>query len=314
MTNTITTKLFPVWVIIAALAAMIIPEAFTGLKSWIVPLLMLVMLGMGLTLKPKDFFELHAYKAAVAAGVILQFSIMPLIALFIANVFQLSTELTVGLVLVGSVAGGTASNVITLLARGNVALSVSMTAISTFASVLMTPLLMEWLVGSQVHVPATTMIMSLFKIILLPVLGGIILNVYCESWVNKISGLLPSISVAIITLIIAIVVALNATRLKEVAALVFIATLLHNVSGMMLGYLAAVLLRFDKKVCRTIAIEVGMQNSGLATALALKFFGPIAALPGAIFSIWLNITGSLFASGCTRHESKKASRPETNAV
>jgi len=297
-------RFFSVWVILAALGGIAFPQIFADLGGLIIPMLMLIMLGMGLTLKPKDFLDLREYKSAVAVGVVLQFTVMPLVALFLATLFQLSTELTTGLVLVGSVAGGTASNVITLLACGNVALSVSMTALSTFASVILTPLLMLWLVGSEVQVPAATMVGSLLKIILLPVILGVTLNVYGEKLVNKIKPLLPPASVVVISLIVAIVVALNAERLNELALLVFVATGLHNIIGMALGYGVASLLRFDRVVCRTIAIEVGMQNSGLATALALKYFGTVAALPGALFSVWLNITGSLFASGCVRWDKK----------
>jgi len=234
----------------------------------------------------------------------LQFTVMPLMALLIARLFQLNSELTTGLVLVGSVAGGTASNVITLLARGNVALSVSMTSISTLVSVLMTPLLMTWLVGSTVPVPAAAMIGSLFKIILLPVGLGVVLNVFAENWVKSLRPILPGFSVVVIALIIATVVALNAERIATVALWIFAATLLHNLSGMAIGYWVATLVGFNSVVCRTIAIEVGMQNSGLAATLALKFFGAAAALPGAIFSIWLNITGSIFASACVRWDEK----------
>ena len=303
-------RLFPIWVVLAAISGMALPELFTDLKGQINLLLMIVMLGMGLTLKPGNFLDLKDYKAAVIAGVILQFSVMPLMALLIATMFKLDTDLTAGLVLVGSVAGGTASNVIALLAKGNVALSVSMTAISTLASVLMTPLLMVWLVGSTVNVPTMEMVTSLFQIILIPVTLGVSLNVYGENFVDKIRPALPAVSVFVIVLIITIVVALNAERISEMALGIFAATLLHNVSGLLLGYLAAHLLGFDKVVCRTIAIEVGMQNSGLATALGLKFFGAIAALPGAIFSIWLNITGSIFASACAYWDEKQKVRSE----
>jgi len=299
-------KLFPLWVIAAALAGLFFPQGFTGLSTLVVPLLMAVMLAMGLTLKPRDFYDLRDYRFAALAGVALQFTVMPLMALLIATLFYFNSALTTGLVLVGSVAGGTASNVITLLARGNVALSVSMTSISTLASVVMTPLLMAWLVGSTVTVPAAAMIGSLFQIILLPVSLGVALNVFAEAWIKKLRPVLPGFSVVAIALIIAIVVALNGERIGAMALSIFAATLLHNLSGMALGYWAAALLRFDSTICRTIAIEVGMQNSGLAATLALKFFGAAAALPGAIFSIWLNITGALFASACLRRDEKKA--------
>ena len=297
-------KLFFIWAPCAAVVGYSFDAVFSPLASYIVPLLMMVMLCMGLALKATDFLNIIQYKTAILAGVALQFTIMPLTALFIARVFGLSQDITVGLVLVGSVAGGTSSNVMTYIAGGNVALSVSMTALSTLLSVLMTPLLLAFLVGSTVNVPAEAILISLFKIILLPISLGVVINTIAYQRVRSIERGLAPLSVIAILVIIAIVVALNADRLASIGALVVLATLLHNVAGLILGYLSAFLLGFDRVVCRTIAIEVGMQNSGLATALALKFFTPIAALPGAIFSVWLNITGSIFASLCLRFDNK----------
>jgi len=289
-------KLFPLWAPCAALLGYFFPEQLVPLKLYIVPLLIVVMLGMGLTLKPADFINIGKYKSAIFAGMFLQFSIMPLTALMLAELFSLSTELTIGLVLVGSVSGGVASNVITYLANGNVALSVSMTTLSTLLSVVMTPLLLTLLVKSSVDVPALAMLFSLFKIILLPVALGVTLNKLIPTQIDKIKALLAPLSVISILIIIAIIVALNNDKLATVGIVIFVATLLHNVIGLSLGYASCYLLGFDSKTSRTIAIEVGMQNSALATALALKFFTPISALPGAVFSIWLNITGSVFAT------------------
>lgn len=289
-------KLFPLWAPCAAILGFLFPSVFFDLKIAIVPMLMVVMLCMGLTLRPKDFIEVKQYKTAVFTGILLQFTVMPFLAYFLAQVFELSQDLTIGLILVGSVAGGVSSNVMTYIAKGHVAMSVSMTALSTLMSVIMTPLLLTLLVGSQVQVPTTAMLLSLLKIILLPIGLGMTLNYFLGKGVKNIEPWLPKISVSVILLIIAIIVSLNADRLTDIALFVVLATLLHNVIGMILGYSAASLLGFNKKVCRTIAIEVGMQNSALASALAMKFFTPAAALPGAIFSIWLNITGSVFAS------------------
>jgi BASS family bile acid:Na+ symporter len=289
-------KLFPLWAPLAAALGL----AFAGtLSHWggaIVPLLTVVMLCMGLTLAPRDFVAVGRYRSAFLAGLLLQFTVMPLAALTIATLFRLGPELTVGLVLVGSVAGGTASNVMTFLARGNVALSVAMTATSTLAGVAMTPLLLELLVGARVDVPVADMLGSLFRIVLLPVAIGVMINALARDHMRKLLPALAPLAVLAILAIIAIVVALNAERLRDVALAVVFATLAHNIAGLLLGYGAARLLRFEPAICRTIALEVGMQNSGLATALALKFFSPAAALPGAIFSVWLNITGSIFAA------------------
>jgi BASS family bile acid:Na+ symporter len=295
-------KLFPLWAPLAAAAGFLLAGPLAGWGGAIVPLLTVIMLCMGLTLKPRDFVAVGGYRLAFLAGLLLQFTVMPLMALLIATLFRLGPDLTVGLVLVGSVAGGTASNVMTFIARGNVALSVAMTATSTLAGVVMTPLLLSLLVGTTVDVPAADMLASLFRIVLLPVLIGVTINSLTPQVVRKLAPALAPLAVLAILTIIAIVVALNAGRLREVALAVVIATLLHNVSGLLLGYGAAKLLRFEPAICRTIALEVGMQNSGLATALALKFFTPVAALPGAIFSVWLNITGSVFASLSTRRQ------------
>jgi len=297
-------KLFFVWAPCAAIAGFLFDSELSPLSVYIVPLLMLVMLCMGLTLKPSDFLNVTKYKAAISAGMALQFTIMPLTALLISYVFGLSQDITVGLVLVGSVAGGTSSNVMTYIAGGNVALSVSMTALSTLLSVVMTPLLLTLLVGSKIDIPATAILISLFKIILLPIGLGVTINTFAHQWIRKCESVLAPLSVVTILSIIAIVVAINKDNLASIGIWVVLATLLHNVSGLTLGYLVALLLGFDRVVCRTLAIEVGMQNSGLATALALKFFSPLAALPGAIFSVWLNITGSIFASICLRFDNK----------
>ncbi|WP_235898671.1 bile acid:sodium symporter family protein [Parahaliea maris] len=266
----------------------------------IVPLLTLVMLCMGLNLRPRDFIALRECRSALLLGVVLQFSVMPVMALLIASLLQLDNELTLGLLLVGCVAGGTSSNVMTYIAGGNLALSVSMTACSTLLGAVLTPLLLQTLVGTTVEVPVTDMLLSLFRIILVPVATGVTLVWMFPRAVNAVQQYLAPASVLAILSIIAIVVGMNAILFETAGLLVLLATLAHNVSGLMLGYGAARLLRYDETVCRTVAIEVGMQNSGLATALAVKFFTPASAMPGAVFSIWLNITGSIFAGLCKR--------------
>lgn len=292
--------LFPPLAPAAAAAGYAWSELFALLQPGIVPLLMLIMLCMGLTLTPRDFLEVGRYRGALLAGVGLQFLVMPLAALLVASVAGLSDEMVVGMVLVGSVAGGTSSNVMTYLARGHVALSISMTAFSTVLSIAMTPLLLTLLVGSRVLVPASDILVSLLQIILLPVLAGVLCNHYAGRWVRRVQPVLAPLAMLVILVIIACVVALNAGALVSVGPAIIVATLVHNLTGLALGYLAAMLLGFERAVCRTIALEVGMQNSGLATALALKFFSPLAALPGAVFSVWLNITGALFVTICGR--------------
>jgi BASS family bile acid:Na+ symporter len=289
-------KLFPLLAIIGAALGYLLPDLIGSAKVAIVPLLMLVMLGMGLTLHASDFQKLAKLKSALLLGILLQFSVMPLAALLVSHLFNLSTQLTIGMLLVGSVAGGTASNVMTFLAKGNVALSVSMTATSTLASVILTPIIMLGLAGSSVAVPATEMLHSLMMIILLPVAAGVLLNSFASKYLQNLGPHFALLAIAAIVLIIAIVVALNADRLSSINPVILLAPLVHNLIGLLLGYQAAKLCGFNAAICRTLAIEVGMQNSGLATALALKFFTPLAAVPGAIFSVWLNITGAIFAA------------------
>lgn len=293
-------KFLPFMAPLAALFGYLFADWMVALDDVIVPLLMIIMLCMGLTLTPRAFLRLGGCKGAFLTGMILQFSVMPLAALGIATLFRLSPELTVGLVMVGSVAGGTSSNVWTFLARGNVALSVAMTSTSTLAGVVMTPLLLQWLVGASVEVPVLEMLSSLFRIVLVPVVLGVAINTLASRYVHKLMPALAPLAVFAILLILAIIVALNVDKLHEVALTLVAATLLHNVTGLVTGYYVARALGFETRICRTVAIEVGMQNSGLATVLALKFFSPVAALPGALFSAWLNITGSVYAASCTR--------------
>ena len=294
------TNLFPLWAISLSLLAFFQPDLFTRLKSLIVPLLTAIMLSMGLTLMPKDFANVTKNIKAVSVGVVLQFTIMPLVAMGIATLLNFDANLTVGLVLVGCVAGGTSSNVMCFLAKGDVALSITMTAVSTLLGVLFTPFLVEILAGKSVDIPVTGMIISLVKIVLVPVILGVVINTFLHKPIKKIAPVLPLISMAAIVIIIAIVVALNAQQLVKVGSMVALAVILHNSFGLLAGYWITKKLGFEEKVCRTIAFEVGLQNSGLATALAMKFFAPTAAIAGTIFSVWHNISGSILAGYWSR--------------
>ncbi|MGO1298594.1 MAG: bile acid:sodium symporter family protein [Vibrio sp.] len=289
------TNLFPIWALLFSLCAFWQPQWFTDLKIAIVPLLVVIMLSMGLTLRPDDFFNVVKNKRAIGAGLILQFSVMPLTALVVSMALGFDPTLTVGMVLVGSVAGGTSSNVMCYLAKGDVALSITMTAISTLAGVLVTPFLVAVLAGKSVDVPVTSMLISLVKIVLVPVALGVIINVYFHSVTAKIDDVLPLVSMIAIVTIIAIVVALNAQQLTEIGPIVALAVVIHNSVGLTLGFWVCRFLGFEDKICRTVAFEVGLQNSGLATALAMKFFTPASAVAGTIFSVWHNLSGSILA-------------------
>lgn len=254
-----------------------------------------VMFAMGLTLSMDDFRRVMRSPRVIGLGLILQFGLMPLIAFVIAIALNLSPALMAGLILVGACPGGTASNVICYLARGDVALSITLTAISTLLAVFLTPVLTWLYIGQEVPVPIIEMMLTVLKIIILPVAMGIVVNRYFGQYLTQAKRLLPLISVIAIVFIISIIVALNAHQMTQLVLPVVIAVLLHNGLGLVAGYTIAKCLGHDEKTCRTLAIEVGMQNSGLGVALAAEYFTPLAALPGAFFSIWHNVSGSLLA-------------------
>lgn len=287
---------FPLWALLFSGVAFLYPQLFVGFKSSIVPLLMTIMLGMGLTLGWQDFKRVWQNRFVVGLGVGIQFLIMPLSAWLLSWLFDFSLELTIGMLLVGATAGGTASNVIAYLAKGDVALSVCMTLVSTLIAVVMLPFLTWLYLGELVEVPASSMLWMLLKMIVLPLLLGMILNALLHSQVAKITAILPLFSMIAILLIIAIVVALNQANLHIMAWTLLLAVIVHNSLGLAFGYWLTRRFGYDSVIARTVAIEVGMQNSGLSVALALQYFSAVSALPGALFSIWHNVSGSLFAS------------------
>ena len=291
---------FPLWAILLSGAAIFFSEFFSSLASWIIPLLAGVMFTMGLTLKAADFQRILRDPRPILVGVLLQFILMPLLAVVLAKMFGLSNQLTAGLVLVGCCAGGTASNVISYLARADLALSISMTVCSTLVGVIATPLLTGFYLSTTVDVDTTGMLVSIVQIVLIPVLMGVMLNHLFPAFIRPVTPQLPTLSILIILTIIAIVVALNSDSLLEIGAPTLVAVVLHNLGGMFGGFYLSRMLGFDTRQSHTIAVEVGMQNSGLGVALALEFFSATAALPGALFSVWHNISGSLLASQWSR--------------
>jgi len=289
------TKLFPILAIAVAATGALRPDSFVAAQFMIIPLLASIMFMMGLTLTRDDAQRIARDPRPVAVGIALQFLLMPILALTLAKLLQLSTPLTVGMVLVGSCAGGTASNVICFLARGDVALSVSMTFVSTLIGVVATPLLSQFYLAEQVAVDELAMIESLLQIVFVPVISGFCFRAVLPRLSAALQPALPLISVICILLIIGIVVALNAPQLRGIGPLIVLAVILHNALGIAGGFTLSRLFGFDLKQSQTIAIEVGMQNSGLAAALSLQFFSATAALPAALFSIWHNISGALLA-------------------
>jgi BASS family bile acid:Na+ symporter len=294
------TSLFPVWAILLAIIAYQYPQFFLALKPSIVYLLGVVMFGMGMTLTADNFLEVLKRPLVIGVGVTLQYLIMPLLAWLLSLALKLPLALMIGMVLVGTSPGGTASNVICYLARGDVALSISLTTCSTLLAVLATPVL-SWIYLDQiVAVPIAKILLDVLKIVIAPVTAGVLINTLIGQRLHAIKHVFPLISVISIVLIIAIIVALNKARLGSLVTSLLFAVGLHNVLGLAGGYWLSRFFKFDHRIARTLAIEVGMQNSGLAVALAIKFFSPIAALPGAVFSIWHNISGSLLAAWWSR--------------
>jgi BASS family bile acid:Na+ symporter len=218
----------------------------------------------------------------------------------LSDIIGLDPLLTAGMILVGTCPGGTASNVICYLARGNVALSITLTAISTFLAVILTPALTYELVSTSIEVPVREMLLSILIMVIIPVSAGVLLNHLAGSKLKAVSEIFPLLSVLAIVFIIAIIVALNAGNFQQIGLMVVIAVILHNGAGLFLGYYTSRLLGYSPTECRTLAIEVGMQNSGLAVALAIKYFSAAAALPGALFSIWHNLSGSILAGFWSR--------------
>lgn len=302
-------RLFPLWAILGSLAAWAFPEALTPLQPAIVPLLGLVMFGMGMTLTGKSFLEVAKRPGVVLLGASMQYLLMPLFAWLAALVFALPPQLAAGLVLVGAAPGGTASNVICYLAKGNVALSITLTTVSTALAVFATPFLTWLYVGQEVPVPMLGMFFTILKIVILPVALGVTVNSYWGGRLHRYKQVFPGISVLTIVIIIAIIVALNRDHLNEVAWGVTAAVILHNLLGLNAGYFISRAAGLDERDSRTLAIEVGMQNSGLGVALATQHFSALAALPGALFSIWHNLSGSALAAFWSRKKETNAKAP-----
>lgn len=294
------TRLFPFWALLLTAIAWYLPEPFSQGKGLILPLLVVIMFGMGMTLTTADFRRVIQRPTVILLGVALQYSVMPLLAFLLARLLGLGPELTVGMLLVGASSGGTASNVITYLARGDVALSITLTMVSTLLATLFLPGLTWLYIGRMVPVPFGSMLLSVLQLVLVPVLLGVTINTLFGSKLRPVNRLFPLLSMSAIVLIIAIIVSLNHDNLAQIGPLLLLAVMLHNLGGMAIGYLLPRLLGHDATTCRTLAIEVGMQNSGLSVALAVKYFTAASALPGAIFSIWHNLSGSLLAGWWAR--------------
>ena len=304
-------KYMAIIVLAVTVISLFAPNAMTWVKmSWVNPLLMIVMLGMGLTLKLSDFKECFTKPKGVIGQTILRFTVTPLIAVGLSKLFNLSPELTVGFILVAVCPGGTASNVMTYIAKGDVALSVAMTAVSTFLSPILTPLLTLLLVGQRLDVSFMSMFLSIVRVVVVPIALGVILNKLLPSLSDKLQKVLPLVSVIAITLIVGAVVSNNAQNILSAGILIIAVGALLNISGYITGSILAKLLGYGDEQMNAIAIETAMQNSGLATSLATANFAsmPMAAIPGAIFSVWHNVFGAVIANFMAKHIDKKAAQ------
>ena len=296
-----------VLVLVTAILALVFPSTLQQIRPTIINYLLgVVMFGMGLTLNLNDFKIVFSRPKDVVIGCLAQFTIMPLLAWALARLFSLDEALALGVVLVGCCPGGTASNVITYLAKGDLALSVGMTGVSTILAPLLTPLLTWALAGKSVDVDVVGMLLSILWVVILPIAIGLIVKWIWPKFTEKTIDYLPAFSSIAIATIVAIIIAANAQKLMTGGLTIIVVVMLHNICGLSLGYLIGQLLRLTEPKKRAVSIAVGMQNSGLASSLATLHFAayPLATIPGAIFSVWHNISGAMVARIYSRRDNK----------
>ena len=285
-------------VLLIAAISLLIPASFSWIDTWSInPLLGVIMFGMGLTLSPHDFRIVLSRPKDILIGCLAQFTVMPLLAWGLAWMFALPKELALGVMLVGCCPGGTASNVITYLAKGDLALSVGMTATSTLLAPILTPLLVWLLAGTMVDVDTLGMLQSIVYVVIAPIIVGLLCQSFLPKLTKSVVPYLPAFSSIVIAYVVGIVVSHNADRLLVGGLIVILVVMMHNLLGLSTGFLIGKLLHIAKPKCVALSIEVGMQNSGLASSLAVLHFAayPLASVPGAIFSVWHNISGALAA-------------------
>ena len=287
-----------VMVLLVGVLSLLVPASFVWIDTWVInPMLGVIMFGMGLTLSPKDFKVVLSRPKDIFIGCLAQFTVMPLLAFGLSWAFSLPQELALGVILVGCCPGGTASNVITYLAKGDLALSVGMTATSTLLAPVLTPLLVWLMAGTMVDVDTWGMLQSIVYVVIAPIICGLLCQRFLPRLTKSVTPFLPAFSSIVIALVVGIVVSHSADRLLLGGLLVVLVVIVHNLLGLALGFLIGRLLHLPKPKCVALSIEVGMQNSGLASSLAVLHFAayPLATIPGALFSVWHNISGALAA-------------------
>lgn len=310
-------KYMAVIIIVVAAIALFFPEPTKAIfkTSYINTLLGIIMFGMGLTLRAHDFVVVFTKPKSVIVGILAQFIIMPSLAFVLVKIFNLPPELAIGVILVGTCPGGTSSNVITYLSKGDVALSVGITSCTTILAPIVTPLLTLLFAGQGINVNGWGMFLSIVQVVIVPIVVGIIVNRLFGKFAQDLVTVLPVISIAGISAIVAAVVAANSAKIMSVGVTIMLVVILHNVLGYLLGLGAAKLFKFNPAQCRAISIEVGMQNSGLATSLATTHFAayPLAAVPGAMFSVWHNVSGAIMANIYSASFKKDEAKAEAEA-
>jgi BASS family bile acid:Na+ symporter len=295
---------FAAWVVLFAVLGFLLPDLFRQLTPWIVTLLGIIMFGMGLTISGRDFAEVLRRPVNVGVGVASQFLIMPLLAVALTMIIPMSPEVAAGVILVGCCPGGTSSNVMTYLAKGDVALSVACTSVTTLMAPIVTPFLMLMLASEYLPVDAWAMFQSIVKVVLFPLALGFAAQKLLPAFVRAAVPALPLVSVTGIVLIVAAVVGASKGAIVQSGLMIFAVVVLHNMLGYLIGFIAARLAGLDLAARKAIAIETGMQNSGLAAALATAYFSPLTAVPAAIFSVWHNISGALVANILSRMKAR----------
>lgn len=295
-------------VLVVAALALFVPSSCLWVQtSWVNYLLMIVMFGMGLTLKLEDFKLVFTRPKDILIGCAAQFTVMPLLAFALGKIFHLDPALLAGVVLVGTCPGGTSSNVITYLSKGDVALSVGMTSVNTLLAPILTPAITYLLLRTTVTVNALSMFLSIIKVVIVPIALGFIINKLFGQVTQKLVKVLPSVSVIAICLIVAAVVSHNSEKIMTTGIIVFVVVILHNLLGYACGFLLGKLMHMGVSKTKAISVEIGMQNSGLATSLAGTAFPDLAmaTVPGAIFSVWHNISGAILANIYNRWTEKE---------
>lgn len=310
-------KYFALFVLAAAIICYFQPKLITWVLPYVSYLLGIVMFGMGMTLKRSDFSEVFKRPKDVIFGVCAHYLIMPLVAYILCLVFRLPAAVAVGVLLVGCCPSGTSSNVMCYLAKGDVALGVSIGAVSTLIAPVMLPFILWLLAGRWVNIPAGSLFVSVVEIVIIPIVLGVLVNTLFGKQVQKATEALPLISTVSIILIAGGVVAANSATLFAASTLILIpVVILHNLLGYALGFLFSRLLGMNHAKSRAITFEVGMQNSALGVTLAMAFFSPVAAVPGTLFSVWHNMSGSALATywSSRRRSSKPAVQTASNAA